>query len=49
MFPTYDTIKMFADWGMLTDKDAIMYVQIGTITEDQYKELMGKEYVAPTA
>lgn len=45
----YAMIQMLASMGMLTDEDAMEYVRIGTITEDQYKDLMGKEYVAPAA
>lgn len=45
----YTIIQMLASMGMLTDEDAMKYVRIGTITEEQYKELMGKDYVVPTA
>lgn len=47
-FPTFDTIKMLYGWGALANGPE-WYVTMGTITTDQYKELTGKDYVAPTA
>lgn len=48
-FPDFNTIKMQWSWGIMTEDFLGTYVQIGTITADQFKELSGKEYQAPTA
>lgn len=48
-FPDFNTIKMQWDWGIMTPEFLGTYVQIGTITTDQYKELTGKDYTATTA
>ena len=45
-FPDLDTIKMLYSWGTLTP-NADWYVQIGSLTADQYKELTGNDYQAP--
>ena len=37
------------DWNVYHDKERIaMYVQKGKITADQYFEITGETYVAPT-
>lgn len=46
-FPTFDDIKIQWSWGIMTPDFLGTYVQIGTITSDQYKQLAGKDYVAP--
>lgn len=43
----YDLIKLFYGWNAL--QPAIdWYVQNGFITPDQYKQITGEAYVAPT-
>lgn len=46
-FPTFDDIKVQWSWGIMTPDFLGTYVQIGTITADQYKQLTGTDYVAP--
>ncbi|GAX04056.1 hypothetical protein IWT140_01693 [Secundilactobacillus pentosiphilus] len=48
-FPTFDDIKVQWSWGIMTPEFLATYVQIGTITAEQYKQLTDKDYVAPTA
>lgn len=45
----YELVKMLASMGMLTEADANTYVELGSITPEQYQALIGKEYVAPAA
>lgn len=45
----FDLFNMWKSWGMLEESDVNDAVIAGLITEDQYKDLMGKEYMAPTA
>lgn len=47
-FPSFDDIKMQWGWGIMTPEFLGTYVSICTITADQYKELTGKDYTAPT-
>lgn len=52
-FPPFDQIKQLYAWGCLTDPSGstengpAWYLQMGSITADQFKELTGKDYVAP--
>lgn len=46
-FPPFDQIKQLYAWGCLTGGPE-WYVQMGSITADQYKELTGKDYVVST-
>lgn len=43
MFPDADYIKTLASWGC----DVSFYVANGNITADQFKQITGKDYVAP--
>lgn len=47
MFPDFSTIKMLYSWGCLSP-NADWYVQMNRLTADQYKELTGEDYTAPT-
>lgn len=49
-YPNFDVLKMQYSWGHLfmTDEFLATYVPLRTITADQYKEITGKEYGAPT-
>lgn len=40
-----DFVKQMAAWGC----DIKQYVVFGSITSDEYKEITGKDYVAPNA
>lgn len=43
----FDTIKLFFGWNVLTPS-IDWYAQNGFITTDQYKQITGKDYQAPT-
>ncbi|MGF7436742.1 XkdX family protein [Lentilactobacillus senioris] len=49
MIISLEMIKMQWSWGMMTDDQLGNFVIWGNITPEQYKEISGKEYVAPTA
>jgi len=47
MFPDFPTIKLLYSWNVLTPA-LEWYVANKNLTAEQYKELTGKDYVAPT-
>jgi len=50
IYPNFDVLKMQYSWGpmFMTDEFLATYVPLGTITADQYKDITGKDYTAPT-
>lgn len=45
----YEQCKIFWSWGEHHLDYYQTYVQLGQITADQYKDITGEVYVAPTA
>ncbi|MGK9342078.1 XkdX family protein [Melissococcus plutonius] len=43
-FPTATDIKLYYDWNCYTDEDIKTYVQLGTITQDDYKMITGTPF-----
>ncbi|GEB75221.1 XkdX family protein [Levilactobacillus brevis] len=50
IYPNFDVLKMQYSWGPTFMPDTLLatYVPLGTITPEQYKELTGNDYTAPT-
>lgn len=47
-FPNYDAIKGWFDLKLWTAAMVAKAVELKVITADQYKEITGDDYVAPT-
>lgn len=45
----YNTIKRHYDAGRYTNEQVKIFVQAKWITEEQYKQITGIDYVAPEA
>ena len=43
-----ELIKQYYKAGLYTIDDLPLFVQVGYISKDDYKQLTGKDYVAPT-
>lgn len=50
IYPNFEVLKMQYSWGptFMPDSFLATYVPLGTITADQYKQITGKDYEAPT-
>lgn len=48
MFPDFNLVQMQWGWGFMQLSDLTWYATNGNITADQFKQLSGKDYQAPT-
>ncbi|ENZ5663528.1 XkdX family protein [Enterococcus hirae] len=44
IFPGFDNIKQFYDWGCYSVSDLVDYVKMGCLTKQEFEKICGSKY-----
>ncbi|WP_429975450.1 XkdX family protein [Enterococcus sp. DIV0086] len=43
-FPSFDDVKTFYNWGCYTNEEIHRYVELGSITKEEYTKITGEPF-----